>query len=261
MTPTLARARTIKHEEQLTLVEHLDELRTRIIICIGAIVVSGSVCFWQNQKILEIANDPIPNDVIQSQGPITLGPAEAFTTTLTLAGYFAIVVALPVILYQAYAYVLPAFSDAERRKITPLVLMAPLLFIAGALFTYFLILPPAMEFLTNFNEDQFNNQLRAKDYYSFFAMMLIVMGLAFEMPLFILALVRLGITTPEKLRKNRRYAILAIAVIAALLPTLDPVTLLLEMIPIILLFEGSIVLASAFSPSGEDHDPTEEATD
>lgn len=251
MPPTVASARTLSHEDRLTLVEHLDELRTRIIICIGTVVVAMSVCFWQNERILSIANNPIPDNI---GDPITLGPAEAFTTTLTLSGYFALVVSLPIILYQLYAYILPAFSDAERRKITPLLFLAPVLFIAGVAFAYFVVMPPALHFLTDFNSQDFNNQLRAKDYYTFFATMLVVMGLIFEVPIFILAICRVGIVTPDQLAENRRFAIVGIAVVAALLPTLDPVTLILEMIPILLLYELSIVLARAFVPDAEDEE-------
>ncbi len=252
MSPTVARARTLSHEDRLTLVEHLDELRTRIIICIGTLVVAMSICFWQNNLLLDIADHPVPNSILDNGGLLTLGPAEAFTTTLTLSGYFALVLSLPIILYQLYAYILPAFSDAERRKITPLLFLAPVLFIAGVLFAYFVVMPPALQFLTNFNSGSFNNQLRAKDYYSFFATMLIVMGLIFEVPIFILAICRVGIVTPDQLAENRRFAIVGIAIVAALLPTLDPVTLILEMIPILLLYELSIVLARAFVPDPED---------
>lgn len=242
----MPRIKAVSHEDRLTLVEHLDELRTRIIVCVSVLVVAMSLCFWQNQRLLDIANDPIPDELLAAGGPITLGPAEAFTTTLTVSGYFAIMLALPIILYQLYAYVLPAFSDRERGVLTPLMLLAPALFIAGVLFAYFVVVPPAIDFLVNFNDDQFNNQLRARDYYTFFATMLIAMGLIFEVPMAILAVTRLGIVTPEQLSQNRRYAIVVIAVVAALLPSIDPVTLILEIVPILILYEGSILLARAF---------------
>jgi sec-independent protein translocase protein TatC len=235
------RVRPIEHEDRLTLVDHLDELRTRIIIALGALVVTTSLCFWQNHLILEIVNGPLPSNLPQ---PITFGVTEPFTTTLTNAGYFGILIALPVILYQVYAFVLPAFSPQERQVATPVLLMVPILFIAGVLFCYFVVLTPATDFLLSFNSDEFNTQIRAKDYYSFVTLTMLAMGLGFQVPVAILAAVRLGITTPEKLRKNRRYAILVIAIVAAFLPTIDPVTLLLEMVPLILLYELSIVLAS-----------------
>jgi sec-independent protein translocase protein TatC len=239
----MARLSGVSHDDELTLVEHLDELRTRLIICVLVIAVALSLCFWQNSQLLDIANRPIPDQIGE---PITLGPAEAFTTTLTLSAYFALVISLPVILYQLYAYILPAFSPAERRTITPFLFLAPALFIAGVVFAYFVVMPPAIDFLTNFNSGEFNNQLRARDYYSFFATMLIAMGAIFEVPMAILAVTRLGIVTPEQLAANRRYAILIIAVVAALLPSIDPVTLILEMVPIVILYEVSILLARAF---------------
>jgi sec-independent protein translocase protein TatC len=114
------------------------------------------------------------------------------------------------------------------------------------------VLRGALSFLLDFNSDEFQNEIRARDYYSFVALTEIAMGLLFQVPVVILALTKLGITTPEKLRKNRRYAILVIAIVAALLPTIDPVTMLLEMVPLLVLFELSILLASAFGRPSED---------
>jgi sec-independent protein translocase protein TatC len=136
----------------------------------------------------------------------------------------------------------------ERRVARPLILMAPVLFVAGVLFCYFVVLEPAIDFLASFNSDEFNTQIRARDYYSFVYLTMAAMGLGFQLPIAVIAAVRLGITTPQKLRKNRRYAILVIAVLAALLPTIDPITLLLEMIPMIVLYEGSIWLATLLGP-------------
>jgi len=232
----------VGHEDRLSLVEHLDELRSRIIIAVAAIVVAFSLCAWQNHLILDIFNQPLP----EGQEPITLSPTEPFLTTITLSLYAAIILALPVVLYQIYAFILPAFSPTERRVALPLLLLVPVLFIGGVTFTYFIVLTPAIDFLLNFNSDEFNTQLRARDYYSFAALLMLALGILFQIPVGILAATRLGITTPEQLRKNRRYAILAMAVLAALLPTIDPVTLILEMVPLILLYELSILLAAAF---------------
>jgi len=239
------RIRPIDHEDRLTLVDHLGELRSRIFIALAAFGVAFGLCSWQNHLILEIVNHPLPSNLPE---PITFGVTEPFTTTLTNAAYFAVILALPVILYQAYAFLLPAFSPSERRVATPLLLMAPFLFVAGVLFCYFVVLTPATDFLLSFNADEFNTQVRARDYYSFVLLTMAAMGLGFQVPIAILAAVRLGITTPQKLRKNRRYAILAIAVLAAFLPTIDPLTLILEMIPMVLLYEGSIWLATIFAP-------------
>jgi sec-independent protein translocase protein TatC len=234
------RVKTVSHEDRLTLVEHLDELRTRLIVCVVVLGVALALCFWQNHLLLEIAQGPLPGN---HDRLITFGVTEPFTTTLTVSAYGAIVLSLPIVLWQLYAYILPAFSDAERRTVLPLLLLFPVLFLAGLAFAYFVVMPAAVHFLLNFNDDQFNVQLRARDYYSFFSMTEIACGVVFQMPLVIIAVTRLGIVSVEQLSKNRRYAYLVISIVAAALPGVDPVSMLLEMVPLLALYELSIVLA------------------
>src|SRR3954447_812023 len=253
----MARFKAVSHEDRLTLVEHLDELRTRIIVSLAVFGVAFALCFWQNHLLLDIANEPLPG----SFTPTTISPTETFMTTLTVCAYGAIILSLPIILYQLYAYVLPAFSQTERRVMLPLLLMVPALFLAGVAFAYFVVMPAAIKFLLNFNETQFNTQLRAREYYSFFATTLLAGGIIFQVPVGILAVTRLGIVRVEQLRKNRRYAYLVIAIIAAALPGVDPITMLIEMVPLIVLYELSILLARAFGqpssglsePSTQEH--------
>jgi sec-independent protein translocase protein TatC len=233
----------VSHEDRLSLVEHLDELRSRLIVCGAAFGVALALCFWQNHLLLEIASGPLPSDHKQL---LTFGVTEPFTTTLTVAAYGAIVLSLPVVLYQAYAYVLPAFSDAERKVALPIMLMAPVLFLVGIAFAYFVVMPAAVKFLLNFNDSQFNVQVRARDYYSFFSMTMLAGGIIFQLPLAILAVTRLGIVSVAQLSANRRYAYLAIALVAAALPGVDPVSMLIEMVPLLALYELSILLARAF---------------
>jgi sec-independent protein translocase protein TatC len=242
----MARFKAVSHEDRLTLVEHLDELRSRLIVSIAVFVVAFALCFWQNDLLLRLANNPLPPGF----KPITFSVAEPFTTTVTIAAYGAILLSLPIILYQLYAFVLPAFSHRERRMILPLLALIPVLFIAGVVFAYFVVMPAATHFLLNFNKHQFNIQVRARDYYSFFATTLLAVGIIFQVPVGILAVTRLGIVTPQQLSKNRRYAYLVIAVVAAALPGVDPVTMLLEMVPLLLLYELSIVLARLFGTPG-----------
>lgn len=237
----MPRIKPVSHDEQLSLVDHLDELRSRLIFSLFAFAIAFAFCGWQNHRILEIVNKPLPDRYDQ---PLTFGVTEPFTTTFANAAYAAILLALPVILYQVYAFVLPAFSPTEKRVAKPLMLMVPFLFIAGVVFCYFVVLPPATDFLLSFNASEFNTQVRARDYYSFSTMTMLAMGLGFQVPVLIVALVRLNIVTVEKLRRNRRYAVLVIAVLAALLPTIDPITMLLEMVPLLILYELSIVLAA-----------------
>src|SRR5918992_6275864 len=243
----LRRIKPISHEDRLSVVEHLGELRMRLFVSLAAFTVAFAFTGWQNHAVLEIVNRPLPDGV----EPITLGPAEPFYTTITNSAYAALLIALPVILYQAYAFVLPAFSPTERRVAFPLLMLIPVLFVAGVAFCYFVVLTPAIDFLYAFNADEFNTQLRAREYYSFATLLMLAMGLGFQIPVGVLAASRLGAVTPKQLRRNRRYAIVIIAVLASLLPTIDPVTLLLEMLPLIALYELSILLARAFGrPAG-----------
>jgi sec-independent protein translocase protein TatC len=235
----MARLRPVDFEDRLTLVEHLDELRTRIVVSIVAYSVAFALCFWQNDRLLDIANAPLPGD----RTPITFGVAEPFTTTVTIVAYAALVISLPVILYQAYAFILPGLTNREKRVIVPFLMGVPVLFVAGVVFGYFVVLPAATKFLLNFNNSQFNIPIRAKDYYSFFTLTLGVMGLIFQLPIGILAVTRLGIVTPQQLTENRRYAYIVLLIVAMLLPGTDPVTMLIEAVPLILLYELSVLLA------------------
>lgn len=244
----MARVRPVGYEDRLTLVDHLAELRTRLFWMIAAFVVAWAITGWQNHFVLEVINRPLEDLDQELLGagakPISFGVTEQFTTTLMVSAYAGVLLALPVILYQLYAFVLPAFSPAERKVATPLLLMVPVLFICGVLFCYYVVLEPATEFLLSFNDDEFTTAVRARDYYSFVSLTTIAMGLLFQVPVVILAMTRLGITTPEKLRQNRRYALLGCAVLAAMLPTIDPLTMLLEMVPLLILYELSIWLAA-----------------
>jgi sec-independent protein translocase protein TatC len=243
----MAKLKPVSHDDRLTVVEHLDELRTRILVSLAAFGVAFGLCFWQNEHVLRWLNKPL-----HGREPITFAPAEAFTTTVTVVAYAAITIALPIVLYQIYAFVLPAFTPGERRVAQPLLLLIPVLFVGGAAFGYYVVVPAAIKFLLNFNADQFNTQIRARDYYGFISMTLIACGLVFQVPVGVLAATRLGIVDADRLARNRRYAILGCAVVAAALPGVDPVSMLLEMVPLVVLFELSILLARIFGrPSGE----------
>jgi len=232
----------------MSLVEHLDELRARLVVCIAVFGVALALCFWQSHLLLELASAPLPAG---HERLITFGITEPFTTTLTVSAYGAIILALPFVLYQLYAFILPAFSRRQQRMIVPLLMMIPVLFIAGVAFGYFLVLPAAAKFLLNFNDSQFNVQVQAKQYYSFFATTVLACGIVFQVPVGILAVTRLGIVKVEQLTRNRRYAYLVCAIVAAALPGIDPISMLLEMAPLVVLYELSIVLARAFGTPAE----------
>jgi len=306
--------RTIDHEERLSLVDHLDELRARLIVSGAVLAVVFGICLWQNHLLLEIVNEPLKSQtkkqVAKGQGtvgeavlaqkgllkiamdtraalsalsepgsgisartraqlrpllatlqvdtrrlprgspgdnPVTLGVGEPFTTTITVTLYFALIISLPVILYELYGFIMPALLPSERRAAAPLLTAVPFLFVAGVLFGYFVVLPAAVRFFVNFNAGQFNVLVQASQFYGFAATVLLAMGLVFQVPVLILGATRLGLVTPKQLRKNRRYALLGCAIVAALLPG-DVITLVLETVPLYVLYEASILLARFVEP-------------
>ena len=179
----------------------------------------------------------------QGRLPVTLGIGEPFAQTTTVSAYFALLLALPVILWQLCAFVIPALTRRERRAALPLMAAMLLLFVAGIVFGYFVVLPGAVGFLQNFNASSFDALVQANSYYAFVSITLFVSGLLFQIPIAIVALTQAGIVSTRQLRKHRRYAILTITALALLLPGSDPVTTGLELAPMLLLYELSLVVA------------------
>jgi sec-independent protein translocase protein TatC len=313
LTSSLTQARialrSIGHEDQLSVVDHLDELRTRLFVSLAVFVVAFGFCFWQNHALLRLVNSPLAHQTQQQvrdghgplgatyrvqrsardiavqlrtvvgvlhasqqqtpaastalehasaqldrdvaslsapprgDRPVTLGIGEPLTTTLTVTAIFALILSLPVLLLQAYGFLMPALDPRQRRQMRPLLVAIPGLFIAGVVFGYLVVLPAAVHFFQNFNSAQFNVLVQASQYYKFAATTILAMGLLFQVPVGIMAITRAGIVTPRQLRHNRRYAVGACALVAAVLPG-DAVTMLLETVPLYLLFEGGLLLAT-----------------
>ena len=231
--------RRLDHGEEATLVEHLDELRSRLIIAIVAIVPLFALTFAFHEQIMEWLIGPLPDD----KKLVTLGVTEPFTTSVKVSMIAALALALPVVLWQAWAFFAPAVQPHFERVILVLVVFATVLFVIGVAFMYTIVLPRALDFLTSYDANIYDIQIRASYYYTFAAMTLLAGGLAFLMPIFILGLVRLRVLTSGRLRANRRIAYVALLMFAILLPTVDPVSLAFETIPLLILFEMSIWLS------------------
>ena len=232
--------RRLRHGEEATVVEHLGELRARLIIALLTLAPAFAVAFAFQERLVEWLTRPLPDD----KEIITLGVVEPFTTAVKVSLAAAVAVTLPILLYQLWAFLAPAMEESVQRIVAVFATLATMLFAGGVAFSYFIVLPRALGFLTNFNEDVFEIQIRASYYFSFVTVTLLATGLAFQMPIFILALVRLRVLTAARLRRNRRFGILFMVVFAVLLPTVDPVSLALEVIPLLVLFELSIWLSS-----------------
>ena len=298
--------RPIGHEDKLSIVDHLDELRSRLIVCVIALAIAFGVCFWQNHALLTVLGRALPHSssvagqhglaavptesARERQGflktaqaydalaasprlppaqrqayaqaaqgltevagslpstappkekPITIGVGEPFMKTLTVAAYFALMFTLPLLIYEVYAFVIPALKPEERRAVLPAMFAAPVLFMIGVVFAYLVVLPPAVHFLQGYNSDQFDILVQAKSYYTFQVLTMLGIGLAFQLPLGLLALQRIGVVDGRTLTKHWRYGIVIIAVVAAALPGSDPVTTGLEALPLVVLYLASIVM-------------------
>jgi len=300
--------RPINHHDQVSVFDHLEELRGRLIVSVAVLAIAFAFAFWQSHAILKVLNRPLadagtpsltdssapltqttgtqkkldaaldsqrvafgllaasagPLTVTQREAlasaahadatylaasspppagvrPITLGIGEPFSQTVIVSAYLALLLALPVILWQVYAFITPAFTPGERRVATPLLTLAPLLFALGLAFGYYVVLPGAVTFLLHFNATSFDALVQARSYYQFILFTMLATGLFFEIPIAVLGLNRAGVLSTGQLRKHRRYAIVAIAALALLLPGSDPVTTLLELAPMLALYELSIL--------------------
>jgi len=220
-------------------VEHLSELRHRVFVALLALVPAFAIAFAFHHRLIDWLTKPLPDD----KQLVTLGVTEPFTTAVKVSLLAALAIALPILLWQLWAFLAPAVEEGIQRVITIYVVLATALFAGGVAFAYFVVMPKALEFLTNFDGDLYQEQIRASYYLSFAALLLLASGLAFEMPIFILALVRLGVLSSAVLRRNRRLGIVLMVAFAILLPTVDPVSLAFEVVPLIVLFELSIWLS------------------
>lgn len=239
--PSLRLPRRLGHDEVAGLVDHLGELRVRVAISAAAVVLATVVAWIFHADIIHWLNAPLPSETSQ---PVTFGVAEPFMTSLKVSLYAGFGLALPIILWQFWSFIAPAVDEAAQRAVAALVGFAVLLLVAGIAFGYFLALPAAIHFLTTFDSELYNIEVRASSYYSFALLTLLSVGLVFQLPIFVLGLVRLGLTSAARLRRNRRLGYVIVTVVAVALPGVDPVTTLIELIPLLLLFEGSIWLAA-----------------
>jgi sec-independent protein translocase protein TatC len=249
--------RRLRHGEEATLVEHLGELRARLVIALVSIFLPAVLLFvLVRQELIELLIRPLPDD----KNLITLGVTEPFFTSLKVCFFAGLAIALPIVLYQLWAFLAPAFDEHMQRVVAVAALIGGLLFAAGVIFAYVVVLPKALAFLTNFNEELFEVDIRASYYFSFVLVALLGMGLVFEMPIFVLTLVRLRIVSAAQLRRNWRIGVVVVVVVAILLPTVDPVSLAFEVVPLLGLYFLSVALASVMERRWEvdDFDLVEE---
>ena len=234
--------RRLTHGEEASLVEHLEELRTRLIISLGSVAFFFIFTYWFRRTIIGWLSAPLPDGV----EPLTLSVGEPFATSFNVAFYAAVALAIPVLVWQTWSFLAPAFEAGQQRAVVRLVIVATFLLAAGMAFAYWVVLPNAVPFLVNYDSDLYQAQVRARDYYSFAAITILGCGVLFELPIFILGLVRLGIVSAAQLRQNRRIGVGLCIVAVVLLPGVDFVSMGLQALPILILFEASIWTAIFF---------------
>jgi sec-independent protein translocase protein TatC len=235
--------RRLGHGEEATLAEHLDELRGRLFVALGTLVATSIAAFAFHSRLLVWLNRPLPAG---HRHLVTLGVAEPFTVSLTVSLYAGVVLASPVILWQVWAFFAPAFEPTAERKVLGLATFAATLGACGVAFGYWIVLPRAIDWLTNYDSTVYLHFIQARAYYSFVATVLLGIVIVFQLPLVILGLVGLGVLNSRTLRKHRRVGYFVVTIIALALPGPDPMTTFLELVPMWALFEGSIWLAFVF---------------
>jgi sec-independent protein translocase protein TatC len=244
--------RRLRPGEEATLYEHLGELRGRLIVCLISITLGFAVAFAFHSHLVKALEHALPP---ARRHLVTFGVAEPFMTSLWVSIWAGVALAFPIILWQVWSFLAPALELHTQRTVLVFVLFATLLMASGLAFAYYLALPAAVHFLTNYDTGLYRIQVRARDYISFAIVVMAAVGVVFELPIVVLALVRLRILTTQKLRRNRRLGYAIVAAIAVALPGVDPVTTTFEAIPLLALYEGSIWLSVLFErrwrPAGE----------
>ena len=252
-------------EEKLPLTSHLEELRTRLIRSLIAIAVTFAIAYNFKEKLFEILTRPLIQALPKNSYMIYTGLPEAFFNYLKIAFFAAIILASPYILFQIWKFVSPGLYKSEKKHVAPFVISSTLLFVGGVLFGYFIVLPPAFKFFVEYSTDFLKPMLSLKEYLSLSTKLLLAFGVVFEIPVFIYFLSRIGIVNAKMLAAKRKYAILIIFIVAAIItPTPDAFTQCLMAVPMMILYEIGIFVsrwgsktrakAKAESESNEAHE-------
>jgi sec-independent protein translocase protein TatC len=232
--------RRLRYGEEATLVEHLSELRSRLIVALLAIGVGTAAAYIEHGRLIAALEQALPTD---RRKLVTFGVAEPFLTSMWISLYAGLILASPLVLHQLWAFLAPALDERTQRVVAALTALAAVLGVAGLAFGYLVVLPAGVRYLTNYDSSIYDIQIRASSYLSFSSTVLIAVVVVFELPVIILGLNRIGLLSADQLRRNRRAGYAAMAVLAVVLPGVDPITTTLEMLPLFALYESAIWLS------------------
>lgn len=230
-------------DEKLPVTDHLEELRWRLIKCLIAVAVGFGVSYAFVQPIFNFFVSPLVEAMPPGSRLIYTSLPEAFITNLKLAFFAGLILSLPVIFYQLWKFVMPGLYERERRYVIPFVLVATVFFILGVSFAFFVVFPFGFRFFLGYSSESISAFPTLKEYLSFATTLLLAFGVVFELPVAIFFLAKIGIVSPAMLKRQRKYAVLIIAVVAAVITPPDVISMLFMMLPLIILYEISIWLA------------------
>jgi len=233
--------------DKLPFTAHLEELRRRLIICCIGIGIGFLGSFFFAKKIFYILMLPLTRFLPPKSTMIYTALPEAFFTYLKLSFFSGIFFAAPLILYEIWCFIAPGLYDHEKKYLFPFVTLSTIFFIGGVLFAYFVIFPIAFRFFLGYASDNITPLPSIKEYLSFSCKLLLAFGVVFELPLFSLFLAKIGLINASLLKRNRKYALVLIFVVAAIFTPPDVVSQLLMAFPLIFLYELSIVLTKIFA--------------
>ena len=230
---------------QMSLFSHLNELRVRLTYAVGALFLCTIIGFAVAGPLLEYLMGPYVASVPEGRAALqTLRPTEGIETYFKVSILFGAILSMPVMLYQIWLFVAPGLSKSEKKYVYIFIPSALALFLIGISFAWFVLVPAAINFLANFMQDVFRTEWTGQDYISFVVRMLFWIGVSFEMPIIMYFMARVGVVTSTVLREHWRYAVVGISILAAFItPSIDPVTMLLTMAPLLVLYMMSILTA------------------
>ena len=241
-------------EEKSPFTNHLDELRKRIIICIVAVAVGFLGSYFFAEQIFDILIKPLTAELPPDSTFIFTGLPEAFFVYLKLSLFGGILLASPVLLWEVWCFVAPGLYDQEKKYVYPFVIFSTVLFPTGVSFGYFVVFPIAFKFFMGYSSEIIKPLPSIKEYLNFSCKLLFAFGVVFELPLFVLFLAKIGLVNEKMLRSKRKFAILGIFVVAAILTPPDVVSQILMAIPLLVLYEISILVAKYFGKKEEEEE-------
>jgi sec-independent protein translocase protein TatC len=244
-----------KKEDKMPLTSHLEELRKRLVRSLIAIGIAFLGCFAFKEEIFRIVAQPLISVLPPGTHMVYTGLPEAFFTYIKVSLYAGIFVASPVVLYQVWKFISPGLFPKEKKFVAPFVITSTMLFVGGVCFGYFLVLPSAYKFFLEFTTDFLKPMLSMREYLTLTLKLLLAFGIIFEIPVFLFFMTKIGLVTPRKLAKMRRYAIVACFIVAAIItPTPDAFTQCMMAIPMIILYEVGIIVSRLASRRKDDAD-------